>query len=142
MTDLAQQTNLPQGSDEAREGIAITISLEAVLYIVILIAAVILRLPDLDVIPLNQFEAREALAVFRTIDPEAVGTRLESQQPLAFAFNAVFMGIGGVESGAARAATALLGAVLCLMPILFRRWLGISGTAIAASCSRFHQCCW
>lgn len=133
MTDLAQQTNFPEAPGEVRDGIAITISLEAVLYIIILITAVILRLPDLDVIPLNQFEAREALAVFRTVDPAASGTRLESQQPLAFAFNALFMGIGGVESGAARAATALLGAVICLMPLLFRQWLGISGTAIAAS---------
>lgn len=103
---------------------ALKISGEFILYAVVILMAVALRLPELGTFPLNATEAREALAVFRTIDPRAPGNPITPAQPLMFAANALFMTVGGSEPAAARLATTLLGAGIVLLPLLYRGWLG------------------
>jgi hypothetical protein len=114
----------PPPAAEQITGGGIVLSLEAILYIAIVILAIVIRLPDLDVIPLSASEAHEALAVHRVLHPEAAGVMLTSDNPLMFAANMVVMAIGGSENVSARAATLVLGVIVVLSPILFRRWLG------------------
>ncbi|MHB8753066.1 MAG: hypothetical protein ACYDBJ_28250, partial [Aggregatilineales bacterium] len=110
----------------------LALSIDTVLYGLFAIVALALRLIQLGTIVLNDTEAHEALAVFRVIDPNAVGTPLVTHQPLMFAANALFMAIGGSNNFMARLATALIGVMIVLMPLLYRRWIGRAGALIAS----------
>jgi hypothetical protein len=115
---------------ENRTPFRLTISVDTTLYALFFLVSLALRLIDLNTIVLNDAEAHEALAVFRAINPIAVGTPLVAHDPLMFTFNALAMVVGGANNVTARLATALLGAAIVLMPILFRRWLGRSNALI------------
>lgn len=102
----------------------IAISLEAILYIAIIVLSILVRLPDIDLIPLTSSEAHEALAAHRALHPDAPGIAPVSQNPLMFSANLLVMAIGGSENVSARFATLALGVGIVAMPLLFRRWFG------------------
>ncbi|PJF30969.1 MAG: hypothetical protein CUN51_05675 [Candidatus Thermofonsia Clade 1 bacterium] len=114
-----------------RGGFQLALSLEAIFYIVIVLFAAIIRLPELDLIPLKSAEATEALAAWHAINPNAVGEAPLSVQPLGFGVNALLMSIGGLENAIARMGTLLAGMAVIFMPLAFRRWLGAAQTVIA-----------
>lgn len=107
---------------EERRGAVI--SLEMVGYLAVFALALVFRLVSLDSVPLTSFEAPQALAALRAASPMASGSALVPQSALLFLLQtASFSIIGGTEI-AARLATALAGAALVVMPMLFRGWLG------------------
>jgi hypothetical protein len=106
------------------------ISLELIIYLALILAALVMRLPNLDVVSLTDREAHEALAAFRAIEPPASGTVPIANNPLMFAANMLVMSIGGAENGSARVATALLGVLIVGLPLCFRRWLGPANALI------------
>jgi hypothetical protein len=108
----------------------IRLSLEAICYIVLVLFAAVIRLPELDVIPLKAAEATEALAALHAVNPNAVGEAPLSVQPLGFSLNTLLMSIGGTENAMARAGTLLASMAVIFMPLAFRRWLGAAYTVI------------
>ncbi|MBE0690917.1 MAG: hypothetical protein IH587_12435, partial [Anaerolineae bacterium] len=101
------------------------LSYEQIAYVVLAVLALVFYLVALDVAPLNEGEARAALAAYHYVYPSALGERLVAPSPLLFlAQSTAFSLIGSVEF-AARVGTALAGALLVLSPVLFRRALGV-----------------
>jgi hypothetical protein len=109
----------------------IALSLEAICYIAIVLFAAIIRLPELDLIPLKAAEATEALAAWHAINPNAVGEAPRSVQPLGFSVNALLMSLGGTENAIVRAGTLIASMAVIFMPLAFRRWLGAAYTVIS-----------
>jgi hypothetical protein len=127
VTTTAEAPPAEQGAPSRPQ---LAISLEAICYIVIVLFAAIIRLPELEQIPLKAAEATEALAAWYAVNPNAVGEPPSATQPLAFSANALLMSIGGLQNAIARAGTFLIGMAVIFMPLAFRRWLGASHTVI------------
>ncbi len=106
------------------EGPRILVSLELVIYVALIVLALTLRLVELGTVPLNDHEAYEALAAFRTVQPHAAGPRLIAHDPLMFTADVLTMSLVGADTSSARLPTALLGVLLVAAPLLFRRWFG------------------
>ncbi|RMF78133.1 MAG: hypothetical protein D6737_15725 [Chloroflexi bacterium] len=102
----------------------VVITLELLLYIALIVLALVLRFADLNDIPMTPAEAREALAAWRTVEPDAPGSTIIPQSPIIFLAQSItFSLLGGTEL-AARLLTALVGSALVLTPLLFRELLG------------------
>ncbi len=97
---------------------------ELVVYIGLLLAALVLRVAELDTVPLTETEAGRALAAWRFVRPDAPGTDITPDSPLLFVLHSLtFSTLGGSEF-AVRILTALGGVALILSPALFRDLLG------------------
>ncbi len=103
---------------------------EMLAYIALVVLALTLRLAQLDVVPLTEREARQALAAWRVVYPDAAGSLIVPESPLLFALHSVSFSVLGASEFAARIATALAGALLTVSPLLFRRLLGPGRTLI------------
>ena len=102
----------------------ITVSLEVLAYLAIFAFVLVLRLAELDSVPLMATETHNALAAWRTITPNASGAPLVSTSPILFAQHSdSFVLFGGSEL-TARLVTAIVGAILVISPALFRPLLG------------------
>ena len=110
---------------------AIRVPLEILLYVAFAALALVLRLPDLGTIPLGDREAHEALSAFRAISTVPESQLLVAHNPMMFAANVLIMSVVGGDTGTARLATAIVGFLLVLSPLLFRRWLRPTKTLIA-----------
>ena len=108
----------------------LTVSLDALLYVLLFALGTALRLINLSGIVLNDAEAHEALAAFRAITPQAAGSALVSHEPLAFAVNSLLMVVGGANNLTARLGTVLVSLIVILLPILFRHWIGRAAALI------------
>ena len=103
---------------------------ELAAYIALAILALVLRLAELDNVPVATAEAGRALAAWRHVSASAPGVDLLTDSPLLFAAQSFsFTLIGGTEF-AARILTALAGVAIVLSPVLFRRLLGATQTLI------------
>lgn len=120
----------PPAEQGAPSRFRFALSLEAICYIVIVLLAAIIRLPELEQIPLKSAEAIEALAAWYAVNPNAVGEPPSATQPLAFSANVLLMSIGGAQNAIARASTMLIGMAVIFMPLAFRRWIGAAYTVI------------
>ena len=102
----------------------LTLSGEVIAVLVLVVLSVLLRVAQLGEVPIDQTEARDALAAWRSIAPEAPGTAIIADSPTLFwAQRISFTFLGGTEL-AARILTALAGVALGLSPLLFRDLLG------------------
>lgn len=110
----------------------LVINAEILLYAALLIVVVVTHLINLGQFPLNSSESREALAVYRAITPNAAGNAITPSQPLNFAANLLALTFTGGDENAARLATTIVGGLVVLLPLLYRRWLGASRTMIVA----------
>lgn len=116
--------------EESPRGIAV--SAQMVVYLALFTLALLLRVIDLDSVPLMQSEAPQALAAWRAASPWASGQAGVAPSALLFVLQtASFAVIGGTEL-AARLATALAGAFLVVSPALFIGLLG-RGRALVLS---------
>lgn len=102
----------------------LTVTRETILYVIIGMLALLVRLAELDTIPLGNAEAYEALAAWHFVSPTAPGTAPVASSPVLFMLNSLFMALMGGTELAARLATALGGTALVLLPALWRRELG------------------
>lgn len=104
------------------------VRLETAAYIALAALALILRLAELDVVPLSAAEAREALAAQRAVAVVAPGEGIVPQSALLFAVQAASFSLLGASEFTVRLATAVAGALLVLTPLLFRRLLNPTRT--------------
>src|SRR5258708_4283797 len=100
------------------------ISVELVVYVVLIMFSLVWRLPELGTIPPGDVEAHEALAAFHAVGTASVDSMLVAHKPLMFAANTLAMTLFGTDTATARLPTVLVAVLLIGMPILFRRWLG------------------
>lgn len=107
------------------------LTLENSLYLAFFGLALFLRLYQLGAFPLNDEEAREALAVLRLLrsQPE-IGL---PHSPVYFFFTYFHFLILQPSDFTARLAPALVGSLLVLLPWLFRDWLGRAPALITAA---------
>lgn len=96
------------------------ITLEHVLWAVLLAAALVLRLWNLGQFPLNNTEAVPSLSAMNI----AVGVEVTAANPLLAAMQSLVFSIFGTSDFSARFPTAVAGALLCLIPMLLRNQLG------------------
>ncbi|MBN1681736.1 MAG: hypothetical protein JW966_15755 [Anaerolineae bacterium] len=120
--------NTPAGAAEntparAEPVLNVRITLEIVLYVVLALLALALRFAQLGAAPLNDAEAREALAAVRVVDTQAPGEALVPHSPLTFLLNVIGFTLMPVGAAAARLPVALGGVLLALSPVLWRRYL-------------------
>ncbi len=106
----------------------LTVSLEWVAYLVLIVLALILRVAELDTVPLTAREATEALAAWRTLHPLADVSAPISQSPILFALHSLSLTLFGGSESFLRIATALGGVLLIASPLLFRDMLGRTRT--------------
>lgn len=97
---------------------------EALIYVALALLALVLRVAALDHAPLDDAQARQALAALRTVDGRVPGPIPQADSPLTFAFHALLFGVAGANEVTARLPVALAGVALVLLPALWRRYLG------------------
>ncbi len=103
-----------------------SVSLGALAAIGLFALALVLRLIDLDLVPMTIREAPNALAALRAVWPATPGDPLTSSSAAVFLAQAVGFTAFGSGAFAARFLTAVVGAAVVLAPLLFRRRLGLS----------------
>ena len=108
-----------------------TVTLEWVLYGLIVVAALVLRLFQLGYHPLNDVEAREALTVLHQLRGLA-DTSLEPHSPAYFFFTFFSFLLFGASEATARVGPALAGVGLVLLPAFFRDQLTRGGALVAS----------
>lgn len=120
-------TGLPVADEsryEAAQPRRAAVTLELVIYIGLLLAALVFRVAELDTVPLTDAEARRAVAAWRFAWPDAPGADITPDSPLLFLLHSVIFSTLGGSEFTARFLTALAGAALVLSPALFRNLLG------------------
>lgn len=108
----------------------LTISAEVVAYVAIILLSLLLRLAEIDNVPLTDGEASHALAAWRAVRLDAAGDIPLTTSPLLFALQSVSFGLVGASETSARFMTILGGVLLVLTPQLFRSYFGSSRTFI------------
>lgn len=126
-----QSTAVPETSgDVSQRPRGVTV--ETVLWAILLALALALRLSKLDAAPLNAREAQEAMSAWRAVTGQGMsGT---GYSPLLFTANALLFGLCGASDVLARLWPALFGSVLVLAPLLFRQRVGRTGALAAGIC--------
>ena len=94
-----------------------SLSLEVVLYGLVVLLAVWLRFAQLDLYPLTDREAEHALAATTSAESRSESSAHQALTSLAFTFR-------GESDSAARWAPALAGVLLVLTPVLLRNQIG------------------
>lgn len=102
----------------------LTLALEVAAYALLVLFALLVRVAELDTVPLSDNEAQQALAAWRFIEPSAPGADIVPNSPLLFALHSFTFSTLGANEFTARIFTALAGIALILSPLLFRDWLG------------------
>ena len=114
-------TNWQAARDEP--ALHVRITLEVVLYLVLAVLALVLRLAQLGDAPLNDAEARQALAALQAVRHDVPGAVALADSPLTFALNALSFTFLPASDWSARLPLALGGVLLALSPALWRRYL-------------------
>lgn len=121
-SDSAQST--PQDEHQSMPQMGIVMTVEFLLYALLIIGSLLFHLAELDSVPMSPVEIPQALTTYRTVIPDASGVSLDNQSPSVFLAQSVGMTIfGGTEFGA-RLFTALAGIGLIATPLLFRESIG------------------
>lgn len=115
---------------EASPAVLPWLTLEAVLYAVIVIVAVALRLSNLGLVPLSNAEARQALS---GLELYRGGVPAGDYSPLLLTLNTLSFLLFGVSDASARLAPMLFGSVLVILPLTLRRHLGPVVCLVAAA---------
>jgi hypothetical protein len=103
---------------------ALRISVEFVAYAVLIIFALLLRVADLDIVPMNDTEAIQALPAYQAVYPETPAQPQPARSPIMFWLQVVSFSLLGGNEFAARLPGVIGGIVLILMPLLFRERIG------------------
>ncbi|MCB9457245.1 MAG: hypothetical protein H6671_14770 [Anaerolineaceae bacterium] len=108
------------------------LTLETMVYAVMLVLALVLRLAELDTVPLTTPEVRQALSAWRAVSPGAAGLPITPESPLLFALHSLVFATMGASEFTARVGTVLASVLLVMSPVLFRDLLG-RGRSLLAS---------
>ena len=128
---------IPERADSrdraASEAIERTVSVEALAYIALALLALMLRISELDIVPLTDHEAEGALQAWHTIEDDAPGAFKASSSPLTHVSQLMLFSLLGANEFSARLGAAIAGVVLALTPLLFRESLGPTRTFVWAA---------
>jgi predicted membrane-bound mannosyltransferase len=105
---------------------------EVLLYTLIVLIAAGLRFAQLDIYPLNDAEAAQAMVGYQ-ISNGQTPTVTSGYSPFIATLNSFAFLLFDDSDGAARLGPALLGIVLVLLPIRLRRRLGVFGSLAASA---------
>ncbi|MBN1286150.1 MAG: hypothetical protein JXB47_12200 [Anaerolineae bacterium] len=125
MSTVLESTPAEEVTPPAARAPGFAITGETVAYIVIAVGAALLRLLDLGATPLSDAESYHALAALRAVDSGVAGPALPPASPALFAGQALTFGLLGADDLTARLPVALAGVALALLPILWRRQIGV-----------------
>lgn len=100
------------------------ITFEFVAYFTLLLLSIVLRIAELDTVPLLPEEARQALASWQVVSPSVAMSQIVSESPLLLTVNNIMFSILGSSETSARLLTAVAGVLLTMSPLLFRPYLG------------------
>ncbi len=106
------------------ESNSLTITYEGVAYALLIALALWLRVAELDTVPLSQPEAQQAVAAWRTLHPDMPGSAVIPESPLLLTLHLLTFSLLGASEFSVRILTALAGALLVAIPVLFRDLLG------------------
>jgi hypothetical protein len=102
----------------------LAISVELIAYIALAVLTLVLHVAQLDSVPLTTGEARQALAAWRAVYPQAARTAIVPNSPLLFTLHSLMFTVLGATEFSARILTALAGLALIFTPLLFRDLFG------------------
>lgn len=103
-------------SESLQTTLATHISLEAAIWIGLTLAAFITRVWHLDLAPLSSVEARHALDALALTHGQSISVF----NPLFASVQAIIMSVFGASEFSARLPSAVMGAVICVLPVLLR----------------------
>lgn len=107
-----------------------TVSAEWLAYLGLALLALLLRVTMLDVVPISESEAQQALHAWHTVEDDAPGSFVTSSSPLTYLAQLVAFSLAGADELTARIGSALAGFALALTPLLFRDSLGRTRTFV------------
>ena len=107
-------------------------SMETVAYALLIVFAIVLRLAEVDTVPLREYEARQALAAWRVVQPIPGLEPIAPQSSLLFTGHVIAFTLLGASEFSARLLTILASVALLLSPLLFRNVLGVGRAFVLA----------
>jgi len=110
-----------------------SVSIEALAYVALMLLALLLRVSDLDIVPISDLEAEGALHAWHTIEDDAPGAFVDSSSPLTYVSQLISFSLLGANEFGARIGAAIAGTALALSPLLFRESLGRTRTFVWAA---------
>lgn len=108
------------------------ISIEPLAYLCLALLALLLRVADLDSLPLNEAEARNALHAWHSLKDDAPGGFRVASSPLTYISQLLTFSLLGANEFSARILPMLAGFALTLTPLLYRDHLGRTRTFVWA----------
>lgn len=128
VTESQPVFNLPEGTrlDSAAW-------VQVAVYGLLVVLALVFRFAELDTVPLSSIEARQALAAWRTVAPDASGSAIVPESPILFISHSLSFSVLGGSEFASRLFTAFAGVGLILTPLLFRRWINATLAFVMSS---------
>ncbi len=132
MTDhtAVEAVSLGELTAASRQTRVVTVSLEWVAYAALIALALILRLAELDRVPMDRQEITQALSAYRAVTPGVTIEAALTSSPFMEALQSISFGILGGSELAARLMTVFGSIGLILSPLLFRALLGRGRTLI------------
>ncbi|MDE2857221.1 MAG: hypothetical protein OXN94_05165 [Chloroflexota bacterium] len=103
---------------------SISVRAEWLAYLALALVSLFIRVAALDSVPLNGYEATQSLQAWHSVEDDAPGDFVTSQNPLTYTFQLLTFSTLGASAFTARIAVALAGVALSLCPLLFRENLG------------------
>ncbi|MCA9912495.1 MAG: glycosyltransferase family 39 protein, partial [Anaerolineae bacterium] len=122
-----QAVNATQATTQEETTTRIVVSLEFVAVLALILLALLLRVADLDIVPMTEAEAVQALPAYHFVHPEAPGDPLPASSPIVFWLQAISFTLFGGGELAARLPGVIGGVLLVVVPLLFRENIGRNG---------------
>lgn len=116
--------DMSTGGHAIEQPASISIRAEWLAYLALALVSLVIRVAALGSVPLNDYEAQQALHAWHTVEDDAPGDFVTSQNPLTYSFQVLTFSTLGASAFSARIAVALAGVALSLCPLLFRENLG------------------
>jgi hypothetical protein len=121
---MALTVNVNQTDQPKTQAVAPVFTLEMVAYALVILLAIWLRLAELDTVPMREFEARQALAAWRVVQPVDGLLPIAPQSSLQFTAHLITFSLLGANEFSARILTVIGSLVLITSPLWFRDLLG------------------
>lgn len=118
--------------DRPRAAWRVMLTVESLVYAVVFLVALGLRAIQLGSTPLNEAEARQAMAAWHLVSPHAPGAGTV-ESPLIFAAAALTFALSGASNAGGRLLPMLGGTLLVFVPLAFRHRLGRGPMLIASA---------
>lgn len=117
------QANLTHTQNPSRP-LQLQVSYETVAYVALVLLALVLRLGEIDTVPMSDREAVQAVAAWQVIHPDAPGNPPVASSPVTFWGQIIAFTLLPGNEFSARLPGIVGGIILILMPLVFRRHIG------------------